>query len=94
MLSKIAIADIASITGTARGVMHESCLPSILILTFSLVCKFMVSCSFAIEGVGFITTLKVIGIPFAIPPLIPPLLLVFVDTTLPSVTRASFTSEP
>ena len=33
------------------------------------------------SGVGFIATLKVMGIPFAMPPFMPPLLLLFVLTT-------------
>ena len=51
-------------------------------LTFSLVTKLTLSCSFPIEDVGLITELIIIGLPEVIPPLIPPLLLLLV-TTLP-----------
>ena len=52
------------------------------------------SCFLKMEGVGFTTVRKRIGIPFVIPPLIPPLLFVSV-TTLPFLYRnASFASDP
>ena len=53
--------------------------------TQNLVMTFIVSCSLNIVGVGLMAVRTVIGIPFEIPPFIPPLLLVAVTILPPSL---------
>ena len=76
-----AIAAAASITGTARGTMHGSCLPLISSSAFSPFCKSTVFCFCAMDGVGLIAALEIIGIPSVIPPKIQPQLFVSVTTS-------------
>ena len=69
-----------STTGGARGTTHGSCLPP----TWSLIDFFFfmstLFCILEIDDAGLNAILIVIGIPFEIPPKIPPELLVFVET--------------
>ena len=62
---------------------------------FSLVTIFTVFCFLLIEAGGFIATLKLTGSPFVIPPIIPPLLFVYVLMfSSSSKYISSFASEP
>ena len=51
-------------------------------------------CILEIDDAGLNAILNVIGIPFEIPPKIPPELLVLVETFPPFITYASLFSEP
>jgi len=75
--------DLIAVTGTngkttttALGTITGSCLPFISSFTSSLT-AFTVSCSIAIDGVGFIAAFIMIGEPSLIPPKIPPDIFVF-----------------
>lgn len=61
----------ASTTGSARIPMQGSCLP-LICSSFIPSSSAHVSCPIAIEAVGFMATLQIIGIPFVIPPLTRP----------------------
>ena len=64
--------------------MHGSCLPFTESFAGHFLERLTVSCSRAMDGVGFIATLTTIGAPFVIPPSIPPALFVatFIATTV------------
>ena len=78
---------IASTTGTILGQRHISCRPFIFKVVFSyfiesgstgifgFIFASIVFCSVKILGTGFIASLKMIVLPFEIPPKIPPALL-------------------
>ena len=55
---------------------------------------FTVDWAFAIDGVGFTAARKITGIPFVIPPLIPPLLFDFVYILSFSIQKVSFAVLP
>ena len=61
---------------------------------FSFFIKSTVSCGLAIEGVGFTAQRKTIGIPFVMPPFMPPELFVFVITLPFSTLNGSLHSLP
>ena len=84
----------AFITWHTRLTIAGSCLPTISISVCFPFMKSIVFCFFAIDGVGLIAKLKSTGIPFVMPPLMPPLLLVEVLTFPSSMTKASFAEEP
>jgi DNA ligase-1 len=65
------------------GTMHGSCLPFICIVSGCSVSRFTVCCGFDMDGVGLITTSNTTGMPFVMPPSMPPLLFVRV-VILPS----------
>ena len=93
-ISQTQIALTASITGQICLIMAGSCLPSIVRRSFFISLKLTVLCSLEIEGVGFIAHLNTMGIPFVIPPLIPPLLFVSVTTLPSSIRNESLASLP
>ena len=72
MWSAKVMATAASIAGTALGTTHGSCLPFTLKTAFSIYDRLTVFCSFAIEGVGFIATRIMMGMPLDKPPKMPP----------------------
>ena len=83
-----------STTGGARGTTHGSCLPP----TWSLIDFFFfmstLFCILEMDDAGLNAILNVIGIPFEIPPKMPPELLVFVKIFPPFIRYASLFSEP
>ncbi len=88
------IATAASTAGTALGTTHGSCLPPTFILALSILDKFTVCCSFAMDGVGFMATRIVMGIPEEMPPSMPPARFVAVKTLPFCIWKASLASEP
>lgn len=68
----MAMAAAASITGTARGTIQGSCRPWICKVVSSMVSKFTLRCGWKMDGVGFTAARNRSGIPFVIPPKIPP----------------------
>ncbi len=87
----MAIAVAASTTTQPRGSMHTSCLelPENSMRLFVVMSK--AYCLEAMVGTGLKHTEKIIGIPFVIPPFIPPELFVIV---VPLGQKASFASLP
>jgi len=76
--SAITSDTIDSTTGGARGTTHVSCLPSTLNFVFFLVLRSTVSWILPIDEAGLKATRITIGIPFDMPPKIPPALFVLV----------------
>src|SRR5438876_8833362 len=89
MRSRTTIAATFSTTGTARGTMQGSWRPVTTMSAGVIVSRSTDRCGVAIDAVGLTATRKVTGIPFVIPPRIPPAWFVAVTTRPPSIVNGS-----
>src|SRR2546426_1734511 len=94
MRSRTTIAATFSTTGTARGTMQGSWRPVTTMSAGVIVSRSTDRCGVAIDAVGLTATRKVTGIPFVIPPRIPPAWFVSVTTRPASIAKGSLCSLP
>src|SRR3989454_3013971 len=94
MRSRNAIATAFSTTGTARGTMQGSCRPVTTISVGIIVARSTDRCGFAMDAVGLTATRNVTGMPFVMPPRIPPAWFVSVTTRPASTANGSLCSLP
>src|SRR2546425_11690031 len=94
MRSRNAIATAFSTTGTARGTMQGSCRPVTTSSVGVIVARSTDRCGFAMDAVGLTATRNVMGMPFVMPPRIPPARFVSVTTRPAATVNGSLCSLP